>query len=100
MRDPTLSCHVLYLNLNTFGSNMNARIIFNPKVELAAEHVAEVLQISIEKANQLLSRPDTNEILRTAIIQAIHQALDKSLQEMARIPHETVPIRRDCMVTL
>jgi hypothetical protein len=60
--------------------------------------MAELLGISISKADQLLSRPDTNEILQKALHDSIQVTLFTTLSNMARTPHETVPTRVDCVV--
>ena len=78
----------------------NAKLFFKPSIWITAEHAADMLGISIEKANQLLSRPDTSELLKRAMHEAIQTALRYVLQEMERIPHETVPVRVDCAVAL
>lgn len=78
----------------------HTKLFFAPKIWITAEHAADMLDISLEKADQLLSRPDTNEILKTRMHQALQDALLATLQQMARIPHETVPTRVDCAVAL
>jgi len=78
----------------------NSQLFFAPKIWIKAEHAADMLGISLEKANQLLSRPDTNDILKAAMHRAVQDALLQTLQQMARVPHETVPTRIDCAVAL
>jgi hypothetical protein len=48
----------------------HAKILFRPLIKIEAEHAAEVLGITLEKADQLLSRPDTFELLKTAGVRA------------------------------
>ena len=78
----------------------HAKLLFKPLIWITAEHAADVLHISIEKADQLLSRPDTNDLLKAAMHDAIQQSLVTVLKQMVRIPHESVPTRIDCNVNL
>ena len=80
--------------------SQHAKLYFAPRIWITAEHAAEVLDVPIDKADQLLSRPDTNEILMAALHQAFNETVDRTLKEMLRVPHETVPTRIDCAVTL
>ena len=79
------------------NDKQNAKIFFHPKIWITAEHAAGVLGISIEKANQIMSRPDTYELLKQSLEGAIQTALLNTLQQMVRVPHETVPTRVDCV---
>ena len=79
----------------------NAVIILRPSITIRAERVAEVLHVSIEKANKLLSQPDTGQIIRTALEAKFQTTVDELLQGMLRVPMEAVPAPRvDCSVTL
>jgi len=78
----------------------HARLFFAPKIWITAEHAADMLGISIEKADQLLSRPDTSEILKAAMHAGLQAALRTTLEQMARVPHEAVPTRVDVAVAL
>lgn len=82
------------------GNSQHARLFFHPSITITAELVAEKLDLSIEKADQLLSRHGTHDIMRKALDDAFHQAIFRTLREMVRIPHESVPVRQDCAVAL
>jgi hypothetical protein len=75
----------------------HAKVFLHPRIWITAEHAAGVLGISIEKADQILSRPDTYELLKSSLHSALQTALLSTLQQMARIPHESVPTRIDCV---
>lgn len=78
----------------------HAKLYFTPKICVTAEHAAGILGCSIEKADQVLSRPDTNELLKIAMHDAVQKALVEVLQAMVRTPHESVPTRIDCVAKL
>jgi hypothetical protein len=78
----------------------HAQIIFTPTIGIDAEQIARLYDISLEKADQILSRPDTKELLQKALQAALHEALNKVVYELVRIPHEVVPVRTDCVVAL
>lgn len=78
----------------------SAKLFFHPRLRITAESVAQSLDISLEKANQVLSRPDTHAIILKALEQAFQETIKNTLLEMVRIPHETVPTRVDCSVRL
>ena len=77
---------------------------FNPNIVLTAELTAKTLGISIEKADELLSGPETQSIIQTALAQAIERTLDETVKQMARCKWPSVmdqsPIRRDVTVEL
>jgi hypothetical protein len=79
---------------------IQAKLIFTPKIIITAEHAAAVLGIPLEKASQIISRPDTAEVLKKAMNDAVQETLMRVLFQMARIPHETVPTRVDCVIQL
>jgi hypothetical protein len=80
------------------NEQQHSQLCFSPRITLTAEHVAEVLGCGLEKADQILSRSDARQIIERVIDQAMHEALDKALYEMARAPLEAFPVRRDCVV--
>ena len=77
-----------------------ATIILNPVLQIRASRAAEVLGVSLEKANRILGQPDTRQILIAALNQTFNETIDRTLKEMCRVPTEIVPIRRDCCVKL
>jgi len=78
----------------------HAKLLFHPHIVVAAESVAQKLQIEIEQADQLLSRPDTHGLLEQAMAEAFQDAIFKALLQMRRVPHERVPVRVDSAVAL
>jgi hypothetical protein len=80
----------------------HVKLVYTPEIIITAEHAADVLSISLEKADQLLSSPDTFGIVQEALSVGLQEALLKILQEMVRKrwPQDTLPIRRDCVVRL
>jgi hypothetical protein len=81
----------------------NAHLIFKPTIHIRAERVAEVLSIPLEKANQLLSHPETKQFLQVGLERAFQETVDRMLQEMSRVPLAAIaPIstRVDCIVEL
>lgn len=79
----------------------NAVLNFRPLISVRAERVAEVLGVTIEEANQLLSQPETRAIVERAINDALHAGVDTALVQMARIPLVSVSGNvRDCAVAL
>lgn len=86
--------------MKTNGNSRHALLIFHPRITIRAESVAEKLHISLEQADQLLSRPGTYPLLQQALGTAFQDTIFKTLLEMIRVPHETVPVRVDCTVEL
>lgn len=82
------------------GNSHHARLFFHPSITVTAEAVADKLDLTIEKADQLLSRPVTHDIIREALDGAFQETIFRTLREMVRIPHESVPVRQDCAVGL
>jgi hypothetical protein len=82
--------------------DQHVRLFYDPKIYVTAEHAADVLGISLEKADKLLSSPDTYEIVKAAIAEGMQKALLETLQLMARQrwPQDTLPVRVDCYVKL
>lgn len=80
----------------------HVKLAYTPKIYVTAERAADVLGITLEKADQLLSGPETFEVVKAALADAMQKALIDILQRMARQrwPQETVPIRVDCVVDL
>jgi hypothetical protein len=78
----------------------SAKLFFHPRLRITGESVAQSLDISLDQANQVLSRPGTHTIILNALEQAFQETIRKTLIEMVRIPHETVPTRVDCSVRL
>ncbi len=78
----------------------HAKLHFMPKITVTAEHAAEILGVSIERADQVLSRPDTNEVLKVAMHEALQKVLVEVLHQMVKVPHESVPTRVDCVAQL
>lgn len=77
-----------------------SQIILRPILTIRASRVAEVLGVDLEKANRLLSQPDTRQILTTALEQSFQATIDATLKQMLRVPLESVPVVRDCAVKL
>ena len=78
----------------------HARLFFRPQIWITAEHAADMLGIPLEKADQLLSRPDTSDILKAAMNEGLQAILKRTLEDMARVPHSSMPVRVDCAVAL
>lgn len=77
----------------------NAVIIFTPRITVRAERVAELLGISIDRANLMLSQPETKNIIQTALEQSFQETTDAILKSMTRVPAVAVPSNRvDCAV--
>jgi hypothetical protein len=78
----------------------NAVLTFRPVLTVRAERVAEVLQISIETANKMLSQPETKDVLAAALSDAFQSAILRAFQQMTRTTMVSVPTRVDCTVEL
>lgn len=78
----------------------HARIFFNPKIYVTAEQVSMMYKIPIEQADQFLSRPDVYDFMKASLAKALNDALDSSVYELLKKPHEKVPVRIDCHVEL
>jgi hypothetical protein len=78
------------------------KLFYNPKIYVTAEQAARVLGISLEKANVLLSAPDTYSIVEAALKEGLAEIVNGVFRNMARArwPQETIPIRVDCHVDL
>ena len=83
-------------------TTQHVRLFFSPQIYVTAEHAADVLGISLEKADKLLSAPDTYEIVKAALGDGLQKALLEILQQMVRQrwPQDTIPVRVDCNVNL
>jgi hypothetical protein len=80
---------------------MPAHIILTPKIHIRGDRAAEVLGISLEQADKLLSQPDTKSLIQTALEQSFQETVDSVLRGMTRVPILSVPsIRVDCAVDL
>jgi hypothetical protein len=49
-------------------TTQHVKLFFSPQIYVTAEHAADVLGISLEKADKLLSAPDTYEIVKAALL--------------------------------
>jgi hypothetical protein len=82
----------------------NAVLIFKPLLTVRGERVAEVLGISVDQANLLLSHPGTKDIIQTGLHRVFQETIDIVLQNMALVPiAQTSGMdtpRRDCAVAL
>lgn len=79
----------------------NAVLNFRPLISVRAERVAEVIGVTIEEANRLLSREDTKSILEAALSQAFQEAVFSVMRQMSRVPTVSVTGPRvDCTVAL
>lgn len=78
----------------------HAELLFHPQISITAEGVAEKLHLSIEQADQLLSRPGTHPTLEKALADAFQASIFHTLVEMAAVPHEPVPVRVDSAIAL
>jgi hypothetical protein len=84
--------------------NEHVRIHFHPDIYLTSEQAARYLNISIEKADQLLSAPDTFNLVQSALQQGIQESLNNIMKQMARSKWPSVmdrsPVRVDVNVEL
>ena len=78
----------------------NAKIIFTPIIVITAEQVSQTFGFSIEKSNQLLSRPDSKLLFQKALEGSLQTALFEVVREISKVPHEIVPVRVDAAVRL
>lgn len=79
----------------------NAELAFRPVITIKAERAAEVLGITIEAANKLLSQPGTKEVINAALEQAFHRSVSETLRMLVRQAQVSVPAPRvDCAVAL
>lgn len=80
---------------------MPAHIILTPKIHIRGDRAAEVLGISIEQVDKLLSQPDTKTLILNALEQSFQETVDSVLRGMTRVAIMSVPsIRQDCAVDL
>ena len=84
--------------------NEHVKIHFQPNIYLTSENAARYLDISIEKADELLSAPDTANIVQTALELGIQKSLNDVMIQMKKSRWPSVmdrsPIRQDVVVTL
>lgn len=82
----------------------NAILIFTPRIRVAAENVALMCSVSIDRANRILSNPETKDLILRALDQSFHETVNRVLAELTRIPAAAVPSgpspRVDCAVSI
>jgi hypothetical protein len=82
----------------------HVKIHFQPDIWLTTEGVARHLNISVEKADQLLSGPEVEQIYKAALSLNIQNTLSETSQQLARQKWPSVmdrqPIRQDVNVQL
>lgn len=84
-------------------SNENAVLWFTPKISIRAERVAQVLNISIDRANALLSEPNTKALIQAGLDQAFHSTVGDVIRGLSHLESirasspAPAQVRRDCV---
>ncbi len=92
----------------------HAVLIVRPAITIRSERVAEVLGVSLDKADQILSDPNTKPIIVAALERSFQETVSLVIKAAVRIPTEAFstgttgttgttgphPVRVDCLVTV
>jgi hypothetical protein len=77
-----------------------AVLILKPAITITAERVALVLGVPLDRATEILSRPDTRDIIQAALDQKFHETIDSLIFTLLRQPTVGAPPKRDVLVEL